>query len=66
MKKFGSRPVHRVLTTAQVFLREPVPQVQSAPVGLIYVILVVVQMRIGQENCDLLLSAAVKGLSRNN
>ncbi len=60
MKKLGSQPVHRVLTTAQVFEREAVPQVQSAPVWCVYVILVIVEMGIGQENRDLLLSPAIK------
>ena len=60
MKKLGSHPVHRVLTTVQVFLREAVPQEQSAPVGFVYVILLIVGMGIGQENRDLLLSPVIK------
>ena len=58
MKKLGSQLAHRVLTTAQVLVREVVPQILSAPVWLIYVILVIIEMGIGQENGDLLLSAA--------
>lgn len=38
MKKLGSQPVHGVLTPAQVFVREAVPQVQSTPVWFVYVI----------------------------
>ena len=60
MKKPWSQPVHRVLTPAQVFVREAVPQIQSAPIRFVYVILVIVEMGIGQQNRDLLLSLPIK------
>ncbi len=62
MKKLGSQLVHRVLATAQEFAREAVPQIQSAPVWFASVILVIVEMGIGHENRDLLLSPAIKHL----
>ena len=60
MKKLGSQPVPRVLTTAQEFTREAVPQIQLAPVWFVYEILVAAGMEIGQGNHDLLLSPAIK------
>ncbi len=60
MKKLGSQPIHWVLTTAQEFEREVVPQIQTVPVWFVYVILIIVEMGIGQKNRDLLLSSAIK------
>ena len=60
MPKPRRRPVRRVFALPQVLRAEAVPQVQAGPDGLLFVLLPLVQVGVGEEDGDLLLAAAVE------
>ena len=60
MPKTSRRPIRGILALAEVLGAQAVPEVEAGPVGLFFVLLVFVEVGVGEKNGDLLLAATVE------